>query len=116
MPTPKNKKLYNLVKLEADQKYNKPSAYKSGYIVKQYKNLGGEYINDDKPKNLKRWFQEEWKDVGHSAYPVYRPTKRMNAATPLLVSEISKKNLTEQISLKQLLKGDHNQPKFIPKK
>ena len=116
MPTPKNKKLYNLVKLEADLKYKKPSAYKSGYIVKRYKFLGGEYINDEKPKNLKRWFQEEWKDVGNSAYPVYRPTKRINTNTPLLVSEINKKNLTEQILLKQRIKGDYNLPKFIRKK
>ena len=36
MPTPKNKKLYNLVKLEADQKYNKPSAYNCKTIQKSW--------------------------------------------------------------------------------
>ena len=74
MPTPNNKKLYRLVKLEADEKYKKPSAYKSGYIVKRYKALGGTYSEDGQPNNLKKWFAEQWKDIGNSAYPVYRPT------------------------------------------
>ncbi len=116
MPIPTDKKLYRLVKLEADEKYKKPSAYKSGYIVKRYKALGGTYSEDGKPKNLKKWFDEEWKDIGNSSYPVYRPTKRINKTTPLLVSEISKNNLIKQITLKQSIKGRHNLPKFIRKK
>jgi hypothetical protein len=30
----------------ADKIYSKPSAYKSGYIVKKYKELGGTYSGD----------------------------------------------------------------------
>jgi hypothetical protein len=37
MPIPKNKILYEKVKMMADEIYKKPSAYKSGYIVKKYK-------------------------------------------------------------------------------
>ena len=37
MPTPTDKKLYARVKKQADTVYSKPSAYKSGYIVKEYK-------------------------------------------------------------------------------
>lgn len=40
---PKDKNLYNKVKAEADKVYGKPSAYKSGWIVKTYKERGGEY-------------------------------------------------------------------------
>ena len=112
MPTPNNKKLYRLAKLEADTKYKKSSAYKSGYIVKRYKQLGGTYSDDDKPKKLKRWFSEKWKDVGHSSYPVYRPTVRINKHTPLLASEIDRNNLAKQIILKQRIKGESNLPKF----
>jgi hypothetical protein len=112
MPTPNNKKLYTLVKSEADEKYKKPSAYKSGYIVKRYKALGGTYSDDGKAKNLKKWFDEEWKYI----YPVYRPTKRINQTTPLLVSEISFTNLIEQIKLKQSIRGTQNLPKFIKSK
>ena len=115
MPTPTNIELYNKVKEYADTIYEKPSAYKSGFIVKKYKELGGTYLDDKKPKNLKRWFKEEWKDVGNKDYPVYRPTKRISKETPLLSSEISSKNLKKQIDLKQKLKGSRNLPPFEKK-
>jgi hypothetical protein len=110
MPIVADTKLYERVKAMADQKYAKPSAYKSGYIVKTYKQLGGEYIEDGKPKNLKRWYKERWSDVGGLDYPVLRPTVKVSKKTPLLPSEIS--NLPEQIKLKQKIKGK-NLPPFI---
>jgi hypothetical protein len=115
MPIPKDKTLYEKVKKMADQVYTKPSAYKSGYIVKKYKELGGEYIDDNQPKELKRWFKEKWEDVGKKDYPVYRPTVRINKQTPLTVSEIDKKQLKEQIKLKQKIKGNKNLPPFQKK-
>ena len=115
MAIPKDQKLYEKAKQMADEIYKKPSAYKSGYIVKKYKELGGTYENDNKEKNLKRWFKEDWKDVGNKNYPVYRPTKRINSKTPLTVNEIDKKNLKEQIQLKQKVKGDQNLPAFKKK-
>jgi len=115
MPTPSNPELYAQVKKHADGVYSKPSAYKSGYIVKLYKQLGGEYLDDKKPKNLKKWFKENWEDVGGLGYPVYRPTVRVNKSTPLIVSEIDKKNLIDQILLKQVLRGDYNLPPFKKK-
>ena len=39
MPIVVNKELYDLVKQQADKIYKKPSAYKSGYIVKTYKTI-----------------------------------------------------------------------------
>jgi len=111
MPIINDKALYEKAKKIADEKYSKPSAYKSGYIVKTYKQLGGEYIEDGKEKNLKRWYQENWKSVASSnQYPVLRPTVKVSKKTPLLPSEIS--NLTEQIHLKQKIKGK-NLPPFI---
>lgn len=107
--------LYNKVKKEADKKYKKPSAYKSGWIVKTYKERGGMYQDTNKEKNLKRWFKEKWKDVGGKEYPVYRPTIRINKKTPLTVNEINKNNLKKQIQLKQKIKGKKNLPKFKKK-
>jgi len=115
MPTPSNPELYAQVKNHANKVYSKSSAYKSGYIVKMYKKLGGLYLDDSKPKNLKKWFKERWEDVGGLGYPVYRPTVRVNKSTPLIVSEIDKKNLLKQILLKQLLQGDYNLPPFKKK-
>jgi hypothetical protein len=80
--------------------------------VKTYKKLGGTYSNDGKPKNLKRWFEEKWQDIGNQAYPVYRPTIKISSKTPLLPSEINKTNLKKQIALKQKIKGNSNLPKF----
>lgn len=114
MPIIDNPVLYQKAKQIADEKYSKPSAYKSGFIVKTYKEIGGTYSNDNKPKNLKRWFKEDWKDIGGLSYPVYRPTKRINKDTPLTPYEIDKKNLKQQIVLKQIIKGNSNLPKFIP--
>jgi len=116
MPIILDKNLYTLVKLEADKIYKHPSAYKTGYIVKKYKKLGGKYKDDNKPKNLKRWFKEKWQDIGHESYPVYRPTIRINKKTPLTINEIDKKNLKEQIRRKQIIKGKKNLPPFKPKK
>jgi hypothetical protein len=116
MPIPKDKELYEKVKKEADIIYKKPSAFKSGFIVKKYKELGGEYADDNKPKNLKRWFKEEWRSIGTpEQYPVFRPTKRINKSTPLTPEEINPKNLKEQIKRKQVIKGDKNLTPFKPK-
>jgi hypothetical protein len=115
MPIPKDKILYDKVKKQADLIYEKPSAYKSMYIQKLYKSMNGEYIDDNKPKKLKQWMDEKWKDVGNKNYPVFRPTKRINKRTPLTVNEIDKVNLKKQINLKQKIKGNKNLPPFMKK-
>ena len=112
MPIIDNQKLYDKVKSLADSIYKKSSAYKSGYIVKKYKELGGTYTDDKKPKKLKQWYNEKWTDIGGLDYPVYRPTIRVNKTTPLLKKEIDETNLIKQIKLKQKIKGNKNLPSF----
>jgi hypothetical protein len=113
MPTPTNPKLYKKAKEEADLKYSKPSAYKSGYIVKRYKDMGGKYKDDDHEKTLKRWFLENWININDGkGYPVLRPTIRINKNTPKTVSELNPKYINDQIKLKQKIKGSKNLPKF----
>lgn len=109
---PLDKALYAKVKKMADEKYEKPSAYKSGWMVKKYKELGGTYSGVKTKEGLSRWYKEDWSDVGNSAYPVYRPTKRVNSKTPLTPKEIDPANLKKQIALKQKIKGDKNLPPF----
>ena len=88
---PTNKKLYSKIKSEAKRKFKVwPSAYASGWLVKEYKRMGGKYKKiskskrkskrkskpkskrKSKPKSimkfsrktgLSRWFAEEWIDV-----------------------------------------------------
>jgi len=119
MPEPLNKELYENVKKKIMASYKKNSAFASGAIVKEYKRQGGEYSQDKKPKNLKRWFDEKWVDVNpmigitnDDAYPVFRPTVKINNKTPTLVQEIPVSNLKEQYKLKQKYKGDNNLPRF----
>jgi len=108
-----DERLYNSVKKEADIRFKKPSAYKSGWIVKTYKERGGEYVGDKPVKTgIARWFKEEWKDIGGLDYPVFRPTKRITKETPLTPAEIDPKNLKEQIALKQEIRGEQNLPPF----
>jgi hypothetical protein len=111
---PLNKKLYEKVKSIVYPKYKKPSAYRSGAVVKLYKELGGKF-KDNGERNLARWYAEEWKDVGNQDYPVYRPTKRVNKNTPLTINEIDSNNLKEQIKKKQKIKGDSNLKPFKAK-
>ena len=101
MPKVLNPELYEKAKQLADQIYKKPSAYKSGFIVKKYKELGSRYGDDDEPKNLKRWFKEKWGDVGNKSYPVYRPSVRISNKTSLTKNEIDPQNLNQQIFFKK---------------
>ena len=108
--TPTNPRLYQQVKKRADHVYAVPSAYKSGWIVKTYKSLGGTFQNDHRPRSLKRWFKEKWVDIGHKAYPVYRPTRRISKKTPLTVSEIDPEQAKLQIRRKQRLRHGQLHP------
>ena len=108
-----DKELYERVKKQADSIYKKPSAYKSGYIVSQYKKQGGKYSGKKPKDGLTNWFASDWTDIGGLEYPVYRPTKKISNA--LTVSEIDKKNLQKQIKLKQKIKGTKNLPPFVSK-
>ena len=111
MTEPIDTKLYLDVKRYADTIYEKPSAYKSGFIVKTYKQRGGRYRGDGE-KPLARWFKEDWKDIGNKDYPVFRPTKRITKKTPLTPNEIDPVNLREQIRRKQIIKGERNLEPF----
>jgi hypothetical protein len=110
-----DKELHSIAKKEADKIYKKNSAYKSGFIVKKYEELGGRFKGDYINKGLDRWFKEKWKDVGGLKYPVYRPTIRITKETPLTVKEIDKKDLKKKINEKQIIKGDKNLKPFKKK-
>jgi hypothetical protein len=115
MPAPVDKILYARVKAEADRKFLAPtSAYKSAWIVTEYKKRGGLYREDGQPKGLTRWFKEKWVDLerptkdGYEAcgrpeasakgtYPLCRPSKRVSKRTPLTVAEVEERAPLAQI-------------------
>jgi hypothetical protein len=120
MPIPSDPKLYERARRETYVHYKTPSAYRSGALVKLYKKLGGTYEDDGHEATLKRWFKEKWQDVNpfknKKSYPVYRPTVRVNARTPLTVNEVDVRDLRRQSKIKQIIRNEHNLHPFKPKK
>lgn len=128
MPTPTDSGLYQEASDFIMSRYKKNSAFASGAIVKHYKQqfkkkYGPDtppYSDDNKPKKLKKWFGEKWVNINpligildDDAYPVFRPTIKVNEKTPTLMQAIPKKRLKEQFVLKQKIKGNKNLPDFI---
>ena len=126
MPIPTDEVLYNTSKIFIMSKYKKNSPLASGAIVKHYKQLykkkygddSGSYSEDNKKKNLKRWFEEKWVDINpmlgveRDGYPVFRPTVKVSDRTPVLAQNTNKKELKEKIKLKQKYKGNKNLSDF----
>ena len=105
---PKDKALYQ----KAKNKYSsmKHSAYKSGLIVKYYKELYAQkYKSNDaysgtknKNKGLSKWFKEDWQTQdGKKEYSkkgdVFRPTKKVSKDTPTTYKELTKKQVRDAI-------------------
>ena len=75
--------------------YEKPSAYRSGMLVKLYREARGKYSGDkDKNDGLPLWFASKWLNQrGEVGYryksDVYRPTVRVNSKTPTTFQELT---------------------------
>lgn len=122
MPVPINNSLYQTVKREANRKFLAPTgAYRSAWIVREYKKRGGRYEGNRSKGLLKRWFDEKWVNVSSSQprsvvpcgrsrastkgrYPVCRPSIRITRGTPRTVSELTKSQIRSAIRRKQKVK------------
>ena len=99
MSEPANQELYDKAKKDIYAKYPVHSAYRSGLLVKTYKERGGKYIGkENKSSGLNRWFREIWSNSrGELGYKykndVYRPTKRINDKTPTTFKELTKEQI-----------------------
>ena len=119
---------YKKAKKMADKKFDeKTSAYKSMYIVKMYKELGGKFkTKRNSSKGLKRWLKEEWVRINpKTGEPILknskrlscgrnskekknliekglcRPYKKISSKTPKTVKELTKKELKKRASSKK---------------
>jgi hypothetical protein len=114
-----DQRLYDAVKRHSDKVYDKNSAYKSMYIQRLYREMGGRYSDSGDSKTLRpleKWIAEDWKNVAKKGqYPVLRPSKRVDASTPLTISEIDPVDLQKQIKRKQVIRDKGNLPPFKPK-
>ena len=105
MNEPTDIKLYENIKNDVFKMYAKPSAYRSGLLVKKYKeeyvkkhNNKNYYKGSKQNSNLKRWFDEKWMnqrgEVGYKKKgDIYRPTIKINEKTPTTFSELSKQQI-----------------------
>lgn len=109
----KNPSLYLKAKKEADEKFDeKTSAYKSMWIVKRYKELGGKYSTAKKDTGeTTRWLEEKWVQIipfvtkneeiecGSAVRQkkACRPLKRVDKNTPMTIKEIVKKHGKEKV-------------------
>lgn len=104
---PKDEKLYAKIKSKIYKSIPKHSAYRSGILVKTYKNeFKKKYGNSISPydgknlgrEGLRRWFAERWRNqygtVGYKKKgDVYRPTIKVSKKTPLTYSELTKQEI-----------------------
>ena len=117
-----DKDTYQKAKTIVYDQYKKASAYRSGALVRKYKELGGRYSNEinKNEASLTRWFKEKWRDVNpmknKTSYPVYRPTIKVTKKTPLTVDEIDKNDLIIKSKQKQKMTGNKNLKPFKSKK
>ena len=106
MSKPTDINLYNQIKEKVFKEIPKHSAYRSGILVRRYKesflkkhgNNNSYRGNKKETEGLSRWFKEDWKNQrGQSGYQkkgdIYRPTKRITNKTPATYQELTKKQL-----------------------
>ena len=112
MPTPTDLVLYEKVKKEIVAKY-KPSAYRSGTIVRKYKEEylkkhknNNAYTGSKETSNLKKRFSEAWKnqrgEVGYKKKgDVYRPSVKVNSKTPTTFNELTQTQIKKAMEEKK---------------
>lgn len=107
IPIPRDNVLYLKTKHNIFKKNPKHSAYRSGFLVKEYKkrfsqkygNKKNPYIGRKTKKvGLKRWFSEKWVnqrgEVGYKyKNDIYRPSVRITRKTPITYNELSRNDI-----------------------
>lgn len=108
MSIPTDLKLYEKVKKRVYGLYKTHSAYRSGFLVKEYKKAFSKKYGDRKQPykgtkvtrntGLTRWFAEKWiNQRGGIGYKykndIYRPSIKITSKTPLTHNELSKREI-----------------------
>ena len=108
MAVPVDIRLYEKVKKRVYALYKTHSAYRSGFLVNEYKKAFAKkhglrkqpYKGEKatKKSGLKRWFAEKWVNQrGRVGYKfkndIYRPSVKVTSKTPLTHNELSKREI-----------------------
>ena len=112
-----NPRLYKKAKLIADDVYERHSAYKSMFIQKKYKELGGKYSTSKDTKKVKDWKNERWIQIepyvrdrkvipcGKENNPkACRPLKKINEKISIhdIMNKYTQKQILKLIKQKQV--------------
>lgn len=113
-PSPKDRDLYERIKKRLYLKIPTHSAYRSGLLVKEYKEeyekkyKSKEAYTGTKNKNqgLMRWFDEKWRnqrgEVGYQKKgDIYRPTIKATKETPKTFKELTKNDISKAMKEKK---------------
>lgn len=114
--------IYKKAKKIADEKHKKHSAYKSMFLIKTYKDLGGR-IEEPKKSGTKKWLKEKWVNLtpiatgkiksvknapkcGEKAKnqkkpSICRPSVKVDKKTPQLAQSYSKSQLKKALDTKK---------------
>ena len=105
MSVPKDTILYNKVKEDAKKRFKRyPSLYASSWIIRKYKERGGNYHGTKTSDGTTQWYLEQWVmvipflksgKVVECGSPLKdgkacRPLKRINKSTPVTLPELLK--------------------------
>ena len=113
-----DKDIYKKAKKKADATYERHSAYKSMFLAKTYKEMGGRYKTSKKDGKLKNWRNEQWVQVlpyllegkkvicgagdnKKGCRPLIRKNKDTPTTLPELIKKHGKKKLIELAKLKR---------------
>lgn len=100
MSKPADKTLYESVKRRIYKKMPKHSAYRSGLLVKEYKEAykkkhkkSNAYTGKKTKEGLTRWYKEDWRTQDNKKTykkkgDVFRPTKKISKKTPKTYKEL----------------------------
>lgn len=112
----KSSNAYKTAKRKADAKFKeKTGAYKSMFIVREYKKLGGKFTGSKpKDKGLSRWVKEKWQRPGGKPCgrnekevkqgkkkSICRPTRKVTSKTPKTAKELGSKEMARRVRKKQ---------------
>lgn len=113
MPQPRDPELYDKIKKIIYKRYPKHSAYRSGHLVRTYKQKYAQKYGNGSPyvgsksrlSGLSRWYREDWRnqrgEVGYKyKSDVYRPTRRITKKTPLTFSELNDSEISRARRIK----------------
>tara|TARA_R110002153_G_C13161437_1_gene483107 strand:+ start:109 stop:525 length:417 start_codon:yes stop_codon:yes gene_type:complete len=109
-----NKSLYSRAKTKANKVYGmKTGAYKSMFIVSEYKRMGGKYKGKKKQSGTTRWNKEKWVQVSpfinsgkkvacgssNKKGKACRPTRKLKGTPITLQQSIKKLGKTKVLQL-----------------